>query len=185
MTDNKSGYEIFEYKDGKLFWAVNRNSSTRVGDEAGFTTPEGYRRVRLNKRTHAAHRVIWEIFNGPIPDDLQIDHINGIRSDNRIENLRIVTARENSQNRVLHRNGRLVGCSWNKRKHKWYAHLQVGGTIAHLGYFDTEEKAHAAYCRATEMLKVCDYDLSGFKAMRIQQYLNNMAVLVKGTGESS
>ena len=71
------------------------------GNPIGWTTPEGYIVVRSYRGRRAdalAHRLIWEAVNGPIPADKQINHINGVKIDNRIENLEVVTPHEN----VLH-----------------------------------------------------------------------------------
>ncbi len=57
----------------------------------------GYVRFKLNGKLKFAHRVIWEMFNGKIPEGKVIDHINGIKDDNRIENLRLTTQRQNVQ----------------------------------------------------------------------------------------
>lgn len=77
-----------------------------------------------------------------------VDHINGDKLDNRRCNLRIVTSRQNSQNRKLHRNGRLVGCYFKKQRKKWVAQLRLGKNNLHLGYYNTELEAHEAYMKA-------------------------------------
>ena len=64
----------------------------------GFTD-EGYIRIRINHVEYRAHRIIWTMFNGEIPEGLLIDHINGIKSDNRLENLRLATRQQNNANR--------------------------------------------------------------------------------------
>ncbi len=75
----------FEYKeDGWLYWLNGRNK----GKRAGYVT--GYVRIKYKDKKLLAHRLIWIYHNGDIPEDYQIDHINGKKDDNRIENLRCV-----------------------------------------------------------------------------------------------
>ena len=82
------------------------------------------------------------------PHRMMIDHINGDSLDNRKSNLRIVTNRENQQNRKEHRDGKLFGCSYKKREKKWEAQIRVNGSQKSLGYFKTEYEAHQAYMKA-------------------------------------
>ncbi|MBU5564323.1 HNH endonuclease, partial [Escherichia sp. S69_ASV_4] len=107
---------------------------------------DGYRQValRLDGKQYQlkAHRVAWILAHGAIPHGKQIDHINGIRDDNRLCNLRLVTQRENDQNRRKAR-----GYSWNKGCSKWEAYIRVDGVRHHLGLFTTEAAARAAYLK--------------------------------------
>jgi hypothetical protein len=82
------------------------------------------------------------------PEDMCIDHINGNSLDNRKSNLRIVTNRENSQNKKEHRSGRLVGATFIKNRKKWMAQIWLGKTHKFLGRFKTEHEAHQAYMKA-------------------------------------
>ena len=91
--------KYFEYKDGKLFWKVANSNRIKVGQEVGNKGNNGYIEFQCNGKRFLTHRVIWKMFNGAIPKGLQIDHINGIRDDNRIENLQLVTAKQNQQRR--------------------------------------------------------------------------------------
>lgn len=91
--------------------------------------------------------------NGPIPDGLFIDHINRNRTDNRIENLRLVTHKENMRNmsrRIDNRTG-ITGVQWNKKMYKWTAHLNLWGEKQlYLGSYETKAEAVAAR-RAAEV----------------------------------
>ena len=83
------------------------------------------------------HRYVWEEANGPIPKGYQIDHINGDRADNRIENLRLVTPSENQMNVKLRDNNTsgVTGVFWDKRTSAWCAACYVDGKSKHLGRF--------------------------------------------------
>jgi hypothetical protein len=133
----------YQADTGKLIWRVARPKGVRPGDEIKNKV-NGYVRVSLSGRTYAAHRVAWLLHYGSWPDG-QVDHINGVRSDNRITNLRVVTHRENCQNRVSHRNGRLPGCHYATRDKTWRATFQENKKQRTLGYFATEQEAHERY----------------------------------------
>lgn len=94
-----------------LRWKVERTSGrngarvlVKAGDVAGSLTNYGYYSVRLKGKNHGAHRVIWEMFNCQIAAGMQIDHINGVRRDNRLANLRVVSNAENRRNMYIQRN---------------------------------------------------------------------------------
>lgn len=73
----------------------------KAGDAAGTRSAKGYFSVQLDRKIYKIHRVIWELFNGSIDGELQIDHVNGLKSDNRLSNLRVVANVENSRNRPI------------------------------------------------------------------------------------
>jgi hypothetical protein len=83
---------------------------------------------------------------GSFPNGV-IDHIDGNPSNNRINNLRDVSARQNGQNRKEHRNGKLVGTSYNKRDSIYQARISLNGKSKNLGSFKTEIEAHEAYIK--------------------------------------
>ena len=74
---------------------------------------------------------------------IQVDHINGIRHDNRLENLRLVTNQQNNFNRT-----KALGYTWNKRSNKWSAYIKLNGKQIPLGYYNNEEDARNAYLTA-------------------------------------
>ena len=129
---------------------LNRNKA-RLGRKpkqdwhCGTRNAYGYLHVTipgLDKEV-MVHRLVAEAFI-PNPDNKpEVDHINGNRGDNRAENLRWATRRENVSNSAIHRSGRLVGAS--PRNGRWRASATVGGKQKHIGNFDTEFEAHQAY----------------------------------------
>ena len=129
--------DIFEYDCGALKWKARRSSNAMAGHNAGTVRPDCYLQVSLFGKTQLVHRVIWKMHNGPIPDGMEIDHINHDRLDNRIENLRIVSRQENSVNlskRIDNTSG-IVGVSWSKRMGKWRARISVNKKEISLGFF--------------------------------------------------
>ena len=129
-------------KDGTL---------TRTVDWKLFSAKNGkYGQVKVSGKTEYIHRIIWEIHNGKIPDGMEIDHINREKSDNRIENLRLVTRLENNQNwfKKFNKTG-LSGVykspKKEKRKKMFYAEIFHNGKKKRLGRFICPIIAHVAY----------------------------------------
>ncbi|WP_139412051.1 HNH endonuclease [Aeromonas veronii] len=141
----------FAVSGSGLVW-INGKSA---GQMAGTITGKGYYQVCLQGKFFRAHQLVamladikdWRL---PRQEKMKfvIDHINGRRYDNRPENLRVVTARQNQQNHASHRSGRLVGTTFYKAAGKWRSQIKVDGKIVHLGLFDTEQIAHEAYLAA-------------------------------------
>lgn len=133
----------FEYKDGKLYWKVNKGTA-KVGEEAGYINEDtGYIDVGFDYKRYQAHRIIWEMHYGPIPEGMEIDHIWHNKLDNRIENLRLVTPIENSRNKSKNKNNisGVTGVSWNKRDNKWNVYIGVNGKNKYLGSFSDFNQA--------------------------------------------
>ena len=109
------------------------------------TCARGYRRVRLAGNPMTAHRVAWFLYHGEQPPKY-IDHINGDRTDNRIENLRKACHHTNLANaKISSRNKTGVkGVSWNKSGGKWMAKVDFKGTSYVAGYFDDIDEAEQA-----------------------------------------
>lgn len=113
------------------------------GKRIGWKNGPGYRRVKIQGKEYAEHRLIWFLMTGEFPD-LDIDHINGIRDDNRWCNLRVLSRQHNLQNQRLARQGNpLLGVT--KNRNRWSAKIKLNGKLVHLGTFDTPEQAHEVY----------------------------------------
>lgn len=139
-------YEMFKNKQAHGTW------NTRYAGKESFTAigNHGYHTGSVNNKMYTAHRVIWAIAHGEWPRD-QIDHINGLRTDNRISNLREATAQENNRNIGLGaaNTSGYKGVCWHAYTKKWKAEIKIStDKRLHLGLFETPEAAHAAYCSA-------------------------------------
>lgn len=124
-----------EYRDGKLYRKYN-SSQAKIGDEAGCMHSHGYKAFRIKNKLTYCHRAVWMIHNGEIPTGMQIDHINGDRSDNRIENLRIVSHKENHKNlkRYNRKKPGVTGVHVDVRG-KWSVRIGINGKVVCLGTF--------------------------------------------------
>lgn len=125
----------------------------RVGDKAGYGSTSGYRRVYVGGRHYFMHRLAWLYVYGAIPDGC-IDHINRVRQDNRIANLRVVTNKQNSENagkKPSNKSG-IKGVSWRKRERKWCAQIMHNHKKIWLGSYSTVQEAAEAYQTAARKL---------------------------------
>lgn len=87
----------YEFRtDGRIFRQLSNGNWKETGKA---DDGNGYLRVQITRKNHRVHRIIWTVFNGPIPDGLEIDHINRDKTDNRLDNLRLVTSAQNNHNR--------------------------------------------------------------------------------------
>lgn len=148
MVSRQRLLDLFRYDDetGNLVRKIGRSGpKARVGDIAGRITEKGYVRVYVDGSPYAAHRLIWIMHYGESAKE--IDHINGIKSDNRIENLRSVTRSQNRMNVGAYSSNKsgVRGVSWSKANKKWIAQIQKDGRKIGIGYFSTIEEAKIAY----------------------------------------
>jgi hypothetical protein len=148
----------YEPKTGVFTWRVRRGGSAPAGSIAGSIDYRGYRYIGINGRYYRAHRLAWFYSHGVWPVD-QIDHRNGFKDDNRLENLREATPLLNTQNqRVPQSNNTsgFLGVSWNARLGKWMARIGSNGVYSYLGAFTNPKEAHEAYVAAKrELHKFC------------------------------
>jgi hypothetical protein len=128
---------------GILTWkkVMNRKRKDLLGKKAGSAHHSGYEFVEFAGKGYAVHRLCYFLYHGRWPKS-QIDHINGIRNDNRIKNLRDVEKSVNAQNQKEHRDGKLWGATWQKKQQKWAALFTYQKQKEYLGMFDSEEEAH-------------------------------------------
>ena len=155
MITQKRLKELLDYdpETGVFTWRVGRTGTAKNGSVAGSFDSDGYSQIKVDNRLYKSHRLAWLYVHGEFPLH-QIDHINRVRTDNRIENLRPATNLENHQNQSKRRDNTsgVVGVYWHKRDRKWQASIRLNGRHIHIGCFDTIEKAAAARTRAKAKL---------------------------------
>ena len=132
----------YEPDTGHLYWTKPGGPRRRLDKPAGCLEEQGYQRVWFMNRAYRAHQIAWFLYYGRWPTT-GIDHINGIKNDNRIENLREATHRQNGANR------KAKGYYYRKGRGRYGAYIRANYKKIHLGYYDTEEEAQAAYRKAT------------------------------------
>lgn len=139
---------------GALIWLAKTGDSPEVmrwnkryaGKDAGCVDERGYLRVVIlvngRKQKIRGHTLAWFIVHGAVPSG-EIDHINGVRSDNRIANLRQVSRSENQRNKGLQKNSSTgyVGVTRSRGRDKWEAYGRDGDRRIYLGLFDSPEAA--------------------------------------------
>lgn len=126
--------ELFKYKDGELYWKIS-NGKVKIGNKAGCSDTKGYLRTTIKGKLYKNHQIIFLMFYGYIPKIT--DHINGIKYDNRIENLREAKLSQNAQNAKMPKTNTsgVKGVSWNKRAKKWHVQLHVNGELKYFGRY--------------------------------------------------
>lgn len=136
---------------GEFRWLVKRAPRAKVGDLVGTVMRSGHRRIHAFGQMILAHRLAFLYMTGAIPDG-DVDHINGVRDDNRWANIRPATKAVNAQNRRHpNRNNRSGSGYIGVTRHgdqKWRASIGVGGKQTYLGLFETAEAARDAYIAA-------------------------------------
>lgn len=142
---------------GILVWSPSAHCCGRRGKPAGKITKQGYVCVRWFGRRYMAHRLLWALLKGECPE--VVDHINGIRNDNRIENLRAASDQINNQNRRSPTHNSVTGflgvtlCK-TSAKNPFIASIKLAGVRHYLGGFPTAEQAHAAYIDGKRRLHI-------------------------------
>ena len=146
----------YEPASGIFTRKVSTASRAKVGDVAGCQNGAGYLSIMLQRRVHQAHRLAWMYVYGEWPTG-QIDHINRIKTDNRISNLRDVSHKQNHQNKSKPSNNTSghTGVVWHKQNSKWQATITHNKKDTYLGCFATVEEAVAAR-KAAEKLYWAD-----------------------------
>ena len=152
MITQQELQERFDYKDGNLIYKIKVAQRVKIGDIAGRLNSRGYIHIGINNKYYQAHRLVWVYHNADIPFGLEIDHINGVKNDNRISNLRLATRSENACNTVKRKDNTsgYKGVSFYKYSNKWEARIIINGKQIYLGNFDTAELASEAYKSAAD-----------------------------------
>lgn len=140
----------YDAETGVFTWIKSPTPVVKEGTVAGSFHGTKYLRIMIGGRQYLAHRLAWLYVNGRWPVN-QIDHIDGNKTNNRIENLRDVSATFNEQNKIaakIDSKSGLIGAS--PYRNRWRAQIKINKKIKYLGLFDTAEKAHQAYLAEKE-----------------------------------
>lgn len=146
--DIKRFQEFIDYDPltGQFIWKKVLSNRVKSGSIcARNVDSKGYQRLCFDGKQYRAHRVAWAMVHGEMPS-LQIDHINGNKLDNRIDNLRLATNAENSRNVGLKKNNTsgITGVTYHARAKKWLAQIVVNRKNHYIGLFDNKSDAAAA-----------------------------------------
>lgn len=123
----------YDPETGVFTWIICAGRRAKPGDVAGGNSC-GYIKISINSKIYYAHILAWFYVHGVWPDG-EIDHINQIKSDNWIKNLRDITHQDNNKNgplRCTNTSG-VTGVSWHRKAEKWMAQITVDGDNLYLG----------------------------------------------------
>jgi len=175
--------ELLHYcpETGIFTWLVSRGRTAKASSVAGcLDKSTGYKVIRSLGKKYKAHRLAWLYVYGGFPPD-GVDHINRVKTDNRICNLRLATQAENGQNLSIYNNNTCghTGVSWNKPRQKWQAYIKINQKQIYLeelaalsrppppprmpqieddGPLDLSKELYKQYRKAQQMLMDAEYD---------------------------
>lgn len=140
-----NGRALTAHDDGSISWI--HGTSKRLVNSFGYPNDRGYRQVKIGGKMVKVHRITARLLPG-YSESLQVDHQNGIKYDNRIKNLRMVTNSENSRasrRKSVGTSSAFRGVCWSNSAGKWVASITVNNKLHTLGCFSDEEEAAMAY----------------------------------------
>lgn len=135
--------EVYNYDpESGLFTFKIKRGPMEVGSLAGTVNKGGYIQMSFDGKLYVAHRLAWLYMTGSWPDGW-VDHRDTIRTNNRFDNLRVVTPTVSNRNRNMNKRNTsgTTGISWNKKQSKWQAHICVDSKMINLGSFEYKEDA--------------------------------------------
>lgn len=143
--------EYWNYNPETGFLKVKKKfskfSNRQIGQTVGYIHA-GYLATAINNKTIFIHRIVFLMYHKYMPEF--IDHVNGVKNDNRIENLRSCTRSQNGMNRGPFKNNKsgFKGVCWFKCRKKWHAQIYLNSKRIHIGLFKSEIEAAKAYNKA-------------------------------------
>lgn len=139
---------LFDYENGNLYWKNPTSLKCNIGDVAGGIRAGGYCGIRINYKAYYTHRLVYLYHHGHMPD--YIDHIDGNKLNNAIENLRECTNRQNLYNSKIptHNTSGIKGVNWHKSSNKWMVRLSIDGKPKYIGQFEDLELAELVIIEA-------------------------------------
>ena len=137
----------YDLETGVFRWRVTLSNRAPAGTIAGARNGGGYMQIRVWGCIRAAHRLAWLYVHGVWPPE-DVDHINRVRHDNRLANLRLASRSENLMNAKKRKGTGTTLKGVTFRGGRYIARIRVRREEKHLGCFATEQEAHGAYCAA-------------------------------------
>lgn len=174
IKETKAAKNIHKYlkydpDTGEFTWLKFRAGYIKPGDKAGSLRNDGYVHIKYNGRVFKAHRLAWYFTHGYFPEN-PIDHINCVKSDNCIKNLREVSHVCNLQNREVYTNNTssITGVSYHKCRGKWRANIRLLNKQIYLGHYTSKLDAALARFNAELVLEdwTCDATSKTYKAIQ-------------------
>jgi hypothetical protein len=141
--------QIFDYRDGELYWKISPHPTIKVGTRAGNNrSNRRYFSVKIKDEGYSIHRIVYQLHHGYCPP--MLDHIDGNPHNNRIENLRPCNRAQNTQNAKKYSTNTtgVKGVSYSKANRKYKTAIYINGKEKYLGYYETLEEASKVYREA-------------------------------------
>lgn len=155
---------------GLFNWKVNKGSTARIGQPIICINKVGYVVVCIDYKRYTCHRLAWLYQKGLFPK-YEIDHKDGIRSNNKWNNLREVEPYHNHQNQKIYTSNTsgFKGITYIKGKNTWSARIQIKGKVTTIGYFKTAEEAALARCKFEDNCPEWSHDLREQNRVRLRE----------------
>lgn len=146
--------ELFDYEEGHLYNKTYRSPRSLEGSKAGNPRVDGYIQLCIDQKMYRLHRVIWLWHYGYLPEN-SLDHINNIKDDNRVENLREVSPQCNAINSNEPRNNSsgIRGIYFNPKQNRWVAQIKVNQRKVYLGQSSCKLEAACLRLAAEQCLQ--------------------------------
>lgn len=145
--------EVLHYSEstGVFVWLNDMRNGSKAGEVAGGLSLGGYIYIRIDQAAYRAHRLAWLYVYGRFPADI-IDHANGIKTDNRIGNLREANQSQNMQNKRASKNSKtgVKGVCLCSQTGRFQVKIRVDGKYKHIGRYDTVDEGAKAYANAAK-----------------------------------
>ena len=140
MINQATLKDLFNYKDGELYWKKKTCLKVVIGKPLGSKEFTGYKICGINGKSYRLHRLIFLYHHGYLPKE--IDHIDGCKSNNKIENLREATKSQNMRNvKGIKSSSKCKNVSWSEARKKWVVRIVVNGKLKNIGGFEDLELA--------------------------------------------
>jgi len=137
--------KIIRYRPtiGDFIWRISYKNNIKIGAKAGWTDTNGYYYIQIGNKKYRAHRLAWLYMEGFFPKNIDIDHKDRIRNNNKWGNLRLASKQCNARNNKKRNDNTsgVTGVVWYKAYKKWRATIAINGKKHNLGYFKNFSEA--------------------------------------------